>query len=70
MAEVLRKVTPFEYNYLCDSCNKGMMHTTGEKDDSGLNIHKCMICSSKASFKKVYPHVEFFGKGEEPEEVM
>jgi predicted SprT family Zn-dependent metalloprotease len=66
MSEVSRKVTPYEYNYICDKCNGGMMRSTDTKDEAGLTIHKCMICSNKLSLSKSYPHVEYFGEGEEP----
>lgn len=66
MAEILRKVTPYEYNYICDKCNSGMMRATGNVDDKGAFEHKCMICSNVQSLSKKYPHVEYFGEGEEP----
>lgn len=66
MAEILRKVTPFEYNYICDKCNNGMMKATGEKNSDGAFEHKCMICSHTDYLTKSYPHIEYFGEGEEP----
>lgn len=66
MAEIFRKVTPYEYNYLCDQCNNGMMYVAGEQDAAGHYPHKCMICGHTASLNKSYPHVEFFGEGEAP----
>lgn len=66
MAEISRKVVPYEYNYLCDSCEKGMMIATGEKTAAGYP-HKCVICSHKADLKKKYPVVEYFGEEEQPE---
>ncbi len=66
MAELFQKVVPYEYNYLCDSCGKGMMVDTGEMDGVD-HIHKCMICSKKVSLAKSYPHVEYFPVGQEPD---
>lgn len=65
MSEIHRKVIPYEYNYLCDQCSKGMMLASGEKTAAGF-VHKCAICGSSAELKKSYPHVEYFGEGEEP----
>ncbi len=66
MSEIFRKVTPYEYNYLCDKCESGMMKIVGEKDADGLYPHKCVICSDKASLKKSYPRIEYFGEDETP----
>ena len=66
MAEVSRKVTPYQYNYICDKCENGMMRASGEKDADGLFPHKCMICSHTTALKKSYPRVEYFGDGEGP----
>ncbi len=66
MAEISRKVTPYEYNYVCDSCNSGMMKATGNTDSTGHIEHKCMICAATQFLSKSYPHIEFFGEGEEP----
>lgn len=65
MPEIHRKVLPYEYNYLCDKCNNGMMTAQGEKTADGV-LHKCMICGATANLKKSYPHIEFFGEGEQP----
>lgn len=65
MSEVSRKVSPYEYNYLCDECNGGMMTSCGEQTAAGYP-HKCVICSNKADLKKQYPHIEYFGEGEVP----
>lgn len=66
MAEIFRKVVPYEYNYLCDSCGKGMMIAAGDKNSNGFP-HKCVICGHQADLKKQYPVVEFFGEEEQPE---
>lgn len=66
MAEISRKVVPYEYNYLCDSCGKGMMIAAGEKTAAGFP-HKCAICSHHADLKKRYPVVEYFGEEEQPD---
>ena len=66
MAELFQKVIPYEYNYLCDSCGKGMMLFTGEMDGAKY-VHKCAICSAKSSLSKTFPHVEYFPLGQEPE---
>lgn len=66
MAEISRKVVPYEYNYLCDSCGKGMMISSGDKNSSGFP-HKCVICGHQADLRKQYPNVEFFGEEEQPE---
>jgi DNA-directed RNA polymerase subunit RPC12/RpoP len=66
MAEISRKVVPYEYAYICDKCKTGMMLATGEKNAAGLFPHKCMICGNKAELKKSYPHVEYFGEAERP----
>ncbi len=65
MAEISRKVVPYEYNYLCDQCNGGMMQATGQTIE-GLYEHKCVICSHKSALNKSYPHVEYFGEDETP----
>jgi len=59
MPELHQKVVPYEYNYLCDACEGGMMQATGEKTEKGYT-HKCMICSSEAHLAKSYPHIEYF----------
>lgn len=66
MAELSRKVVPYEYNYLCDSCGKGMMIATGEKTATSFT-HACAICGSKAELKKSYPTVGFYGEDEQPD---
>ena len=66
MSEIYRKVVPYEYNYLCDSCNTGLMIKTGEQTAAGY-LHKCAICGHQASLKKSYPQVEFFGEEEQPD---
>ena len=66
MSEVIRKVTPYEYNYLCDQCKNGMVRVNGEKDSTGKYPHQCMICGAEATLNKSYPHVEYFGEGEKP----
>lgn len=66
MSEISRKVVPYEFNYLCDSCGKGMMIATSEKNSAGV-AHKCAICGHKQDLHKTYPSVEFFGEEEQPE---
>lgn len=66
MSEISRKVIPYEYNYLCDSCERGMMKPTGRIND-GMIEHQCMICSHQQDMSKTYPHIEYFGEGEEPD---
>ena len=65
MPEISRKVLPYEYNYLCDSCKGGMMTSVGERVAGGYP-HKCVICSHTAELKSQYPHVEYYGEGEQP----
>ena len=65
MSEINRKVVPYEYNYLCDKCTKGMMISNGEKTSAGF-AHKCVICGHSATLSKSYPRVEYFGEGEQP----
>lgn len=65
MSEINRKVVPYEYNYLCDKCGKGMMVSSGEKTAAGFP-HKCVICNHVTNLKKTYPRVEYFGEGEQP----
>ena len=64
MAEVSRKVVPYEYNYVCDKCENGMMTVTGDKDNEGYYPHKCMICGHIAALQKSYPRVEYFSESE------
>ncbi len=66
MAEVSRKVTPYQFNYLCDKCENGMMRYEGDKDADGLYPHKCVICGHTASLKKSYRRVEYYGEEESP----
>lgn len=65
MSEINRKVVPYQYNYLCDHCGKGMMISTGEKSAAGF-AHNCVICGHAANLKKAYPRVEYYGEGEQP----
>ncbi len=65
MAEISRKVVPYEYNYLCDSCKGGMMTFIGEKTSEGYR-HQCVICGHKADLNMEYPHVEYYGEDEHP----
>ena len=65
MPEISRKVIPYEYNYLCDSCKGGMMTVTGEKNAEGYP-HKCVICGHTANLKAKYPHIEYYGEQEQP----
>lgn len=66
MAEVSRKVVPYQYNYICDKCENGMMRVTGEKDSDNLYPHQCMICGHTDALKKSYPRVEHYGEDEKP----
>ena len=66
MSEIHRKVTPYEFNYLCDKCKNGMMMVCGGKKPNGDFPHKCMICGAQADLKRAYPHIQHFGEGEEP----
>ena len=65
MSEISRKVIPYEYNYLCNACNSGMMQINGKKTAAGYP-HSCLICGAEAFLKKSYPHVEYFAVGETP----
>ena len=65
MSEIHRKVIPYEHNYLCDQCNRGMLICQGDAVD-GMYPHTCAICGHQSSLSKAYPHVEFYGEGEEP----
>ena len=65
MSEISRKVIPYEYNYLCDSCKGGMMTFLGEETEEGYS-HKCMICGANAYLKMQYPHIEYYGEDELP----
>ena len=65
MPEISRKVTPYEYNYLCDGCKGGMMVSVGDRTESGYP-HKCVICSHKTDLKAQYPHIEYYGDDEQP----
>jgi transcription elongation factor Elf1 len=64
VAEVKRRVVPFEVNYVCDSCNNGMMEKTGEMNKSTGEIeHKCLICGAEHTFKWVsYPRIDYVGE--------
>jgi len=64
MPQISRKVIPYEFNYVCDHCNNGMLMVIGEQNEEGLYPHKCMICSKKTNLKKSYPHIEYFGEDE------
>ena len=66
MPEVSRKVVPYQYNYVCDKCDNGMMRASGEKGEDGLYPHKCMICGNTASLKNSYPRVEYYGEEDQP----
>lgn len=61
MAEIRRRVVPFEVNYICDSCKGGMLEKCGETDPTtGETEHKCLICGSKQSFKWIsYPRIDY-----------
>ena len=63
MAEIFRKVQPYEFNYVCDQCLRGMMQATGKVMQGGIE-HQCMICSHKQLLAKSYPHVEYFAEQE------
>ena len=65
MPEISRKVVPYQYNYLCDKCEGGMMVSTGSKTSEGYP-HKCVICSHSSNLKAEYPHVEYYGDDEAP----
>ena len=66
MAEIFRKVQPYEFNYVCDQCLRGMMQATGKMMQGGIE-HQCMICSHKQLLAKSYPHVEYFAEQESPD---
>ena len=66
MSEIYRKVTPYEFNYVCDECNNGMLMATGPKDpETNKYPHKCVICGAKYQLSKSYPYVEYYGEGED-----
>lgn len=66
MPEIKREVRPVEVNYLCDSCNQGMMARCGETDAETGNIeHRCLICDHSQTFKwREYPRVDYLGLDE------
>ncbi len=59
MPEVKREVKPIEVNYICDSCEKGMMEAVGEMDpETGEWEHRCLICDARQTFKwHRYPRI-------------
>ena len=66
MAEIFRKVQPYEFNYVCDQCLRGMMQATGNVMGGEVE-HQCMICSHKQLLPKSYPHIEYFAEQESPD---
>lgn len=61
MAEVKRRVIPFEVNYVCDKCNRGMLKKCGDTDPvTGNTEHKCLICDHKQTFQWItYPWIDY-----------
>ncbi|MFA7554207.1 MAG: type II citrate synthase [Spongiibacteraceae bacterium] len=66
MAEIKRAVKTVEVNYVCDECNHGMMHKSGELDEATGDIpHKCVICGHRQNFKWVtYPRIDYIDENE------
>lgn len=61
MPEVKRPVTTVEVNYVCDKCEHGMMHKSGDiNEKTGEVPHKCVICGHQQSFSWVsYPRIDY-----------
>lgn len=66
MPELKREVRPVEVNYLCDSCEQGMMIQSGEMDPTTGDIpHKCLICEHEQVFQwRPYPRIDHIGLDE------
>ena len=61
MPEIKQKVDVFMVEYLCDSCEKGVLRFTGKKmpgitKDTINHIHRCTNCKAGKSVpNKIYP---------------
>ena len=67
MPEIKREVRPIEVNYVCDTCDQGMMVRSGEMDPvSGDIEHRCLICNHLQSFQwREYPRIVHIGLDED-----
>lgn len=66
--EVSVKVNTIRYEYKCDSCNDGMMMSTGfsiGNETRPFYAHHCTHCNAEQNFTKQYPRVRYVTEDEE-----
>jgi hypothetical protein len=61
VAEAKHIVQPVEVEYVCDSCNTGVMRSTGVglMSSPPQYPHKCNHCGSQSTFKLIYPYITY-----------
>lgn len=56
------KLIPYEFNYICDKCNKGIMEYTENHDYLATPMrfeHKCNNCGDVKTFNDPYPKITY-----------
>lgn len=61
MTEKSKPMVAHQVDYVCDSCNEGLMRSTGMVLTSmpAQYPHRCDACDSPSTFLKQYPCIEW-----------